>query len=406
MKKIGIIGCGLRSNCYMIHLKEGLGKEWRVEGVADPNPDARAYYTANYGIKDQVIREFSTGSELIEQIGDKLDAVIIASPNSKHLESVVPAINNNYSILLEKPVATTAEGCKIMWETYKKGGRPPLLVGFVLRYTGFYRKAKELIESGEIGDILSIEANEMMGVPLTALFMRSWRRNSAIAGSIILEKCCHDMDLLNWFADSIPARVSSFGSLTRFTPQPEAAANCRDCKIKERCRYNAETIVPYSIGTLCQDTISKNDICVFNGQKSIIDHQVVNIEYENGVLATFSLCADQPGTNRSIKINGTNRQIVGDIDGNNMQVVHTEKYDDFNSYTKNIPIIHDNSGHCGGDSIISGQFKSMLRADKTAANIVGLKEGIEACLVCFAAEESRLIGKIVEIKKLRNKIFG
>ena len=100
-------------------------------------------------------------------------------------------------ILLEKPVATTTRDCAAMWEAYLRHGRPPLAVGFVLRYTAFYGKVRELLDQGAVGKVLTIHATELLEPATTAVFMRGWRRKHDLSGPLILEKCCHDMDLLN-----------------------------------------------------------------------------------------------------------------------------------------------------------------------------------------------------------------
>ena len=381
MKRLAIIGCGARSNCYMRQLRDGLGNEWKVVALADPRTEAVEAFRKNFA--DDDTKAFACAPELLTAMDGDLDAAIIASPNSLHLESLLPAMAMKLTILLEKPVAVTTDHCAAMWKSYVATGRPPVAVGFVLRYTTFYRKVKDLIDDGAVGQVLSIEAGEFLGPPLTSMFMRGWRRLERLAGPFILEKCCHDMDLLNWFVGSRVSKISSFAGRTRFLPKPEAAMQCRNCSLTDSCRY-----------AICERTRDDDDLCVYNSDKDIPDHQVVNIEYENGVLAAFTACMDQPRSTRTLRVNGTCGRIEGDIGADELRLyVHAAKGSDRPSEER-FELVHDDTGHHGGDSVIADQFKSMLRgeADKPLA---GLQEGVDACLVALAAERSRQESRIV-----------
>lgn len=407
MKKLAVIGCGLRSDCYLNELRDELGRDVQLVALADPSPVALDVYKINY--KVQSARTFASGPELLKAMGQELDAVIIGSPNALHLESLLPALKQKLIVMLEKPVATSVEDCASMWKAYQDAGQTPLAVGFVLRYTVFYRKVKGLLDSGKIGQMLSIEATEMLGAPLTANYTRGWRRKEDLSGPFILEKCSHDMDLLNWFVGVPVSKVSSFATRTRFVPNPNAAMHCGECQLAETCRYSIKKIEPYLMNVARRDEIQRlihadNDLCVFNSDKDIPDHQVINLEYENGVLATFTACMDQPRTTRTIKINGMLGQIVGEISKDELRVDSHLTNGSEQCTSERFKIDCDNSGHHGGDSILSNQFKAMLN-NKPIPPLAGLKEGIEACLVAFAAEQSRHEGKIIDMKNLYRTVF-
>jgi len=407
-KSLAVIGCGLRADTYLSQLRSELDNGWRVAGLADPNPLALEIYRKQYGNSETLT--FKNGPELMARLGGTLNAVIIASPNQLHLESVVPALQHKLITLLEKPVAITLTDCRTMWQSYANAGKPPLTIGFGLRYTPFYRKVKELVDNGTVGQVLTIEATEMMGVPLTSVFTRGWRRDVNLSGPVILEKCCHDMDMLTWIAGSAPVQISSFAALTRFLPNPHAAMHCRDCKLEPECRYSSLKIAPYwasqdpSNPTVPLLPQKEDDLCVFNSEKSVTDHQLVNIQYGNGVLASFTVCMDQPRTTRTIKVNGTLAQIAGDLERDELTVSRVNVNNFKRETTEVIPIKHDGSGHGGGDGVMTAQFKSMLRGDCTGS-AAGMREGIEACLVALAAELSVSEGRIVSYQELAGKVF-
>ena len=410
MIRLGIIGCGLRADRYMCQLASGLGKEWRVDALADPSPTALEIYLKHYCNGNA--RTFASGPELLKATGDELDAVIIAPPGALHAESVIPAIEQNLTILLEKPVATSIADCISIWQAYVAKGRPALAVGFVLRYTAFYRTVKEIIESGRIGRVLAIQAAELLGPMISQCYSRGWRRFDRLAGSFILEKCCHDMDILGWLADSAASKVSSFAARTRFVPDPEAPVNCADCESKDTCRYDADRIREAvqdggdsewrnRVGPLLPPD---NDLCVFNSDKDVPDHQVINIEYENGVLATFAAIMDQARTNRTIRVHGTAGELVGDIGKDELHVNQWVHDESVGHVSEQITLDHDGSGHHGGDSVIGEQFKAMLRG-QTMPPAAGLQEGIEGCLLAFAAETSRHEERVVAVSEMRDHVM-
>lgn len=404
MKKLAVIGCGLRSDCYLSEMQAFLGKEWVLAALADPNPVAIEVYQKNFGSPS--VEVFADGPSLLEAMKGKIDGVIIGSPNVEHLASLLPALEQGLTILLEKPVATTLEDCVKMWHGYREAGEPPLAVGFVLRYTPFYKKIKEFIASGKLGQVLSIQATELLGPALSANYMRGWRRFTRASGPLILEKCSHDFDILNWLTDSRAVRVSSFGSRTRFVPNPEASMHCKDCALENECRYAAGRIAPYlmnwgrakALGPLIA---VDNDLCVFNSEKDIWDHQVANIEYANGILASFTVCMDAPKTTRTILVNGTQAQLFGDISEDSLEIRHHVDGRSEKASVEMVPIKHDGSAHHGGDSVISTHFRSML-ANGEIKPLAGLREGIEAAMLALAAERAARTSTVVE----GEQIFG
>ena len=410
MKRLAVIGCGLRGDSYMAKLRPDLGREFQLVALADPSPVARKVYLEHYG--DPSVKTFSSGPELLAAMGAGLDAAIVASPNHFHRESAVPAMARGLTLLLEKPVATTVADLATIWKAYRSSGEPPVAIGFVLRYTPFYRKVKELIDGGAVGQVLAIEASELLGNTISALFMREWRRFEAQAGPFILEKCCHDLDLLNWFAGAPPVRVTSIASRTRFVPNPLAALHCKDCRFIDTCRYSTRRIVPYTIDAM--DTSRAylkpllpwgNDLCVFNSEKDIPDHQAVALEYANGVIANFTACMDQPRTTRTIRVYGTEAELSGDIGKDELVLTRHPQKTLVDWTSEKIAIQHDGSGHHGGDSVITNQFKAMMHGDRTPP-AAGLREGVAAGVVALAAEQARHEKREVDVAALYHSVFA
>lgn len=412
MKKIAVVGCGNRSDAYMHSLASGKNKEWMLLGLADPNSAAIETYQKFYGSDATLV--FSSGPEMLEKLGRELDGIIIGSPNLFHKESLLPSMENNLAILLEKPVAISIQDCREMWKAYLNNGCPNVAVGFVLRYTSFYKKIMSIIDSGILGQVLSITATESIVPAITSLFLRNWRSDINISGPFIVEKCCHDFDILNMISKSRARKVTSFAAKSRFLPNKDMSVQCRECKNSETCRYNIKRINKMLVNCSPNIEIGKvqmkeNDLCVFNNEKDIPDHQIVNIEYENGVLATFNVILDQPTPTRTISIFGTLGQVMGNIEEDDITIyLHGTQHEENSFYSKpfqeKIIINHDQSGHHGGDSIITNCFKEMLSGTGEKP-LVGLKEGIDACLVALAAEKSRNEGIVVNMNELFKSVY-
>jgi hypothetical protein len=182
--------------------------------------------------------------------------------------------------------------------------------------------------------------------------------------------------------------------------------HCKDCALESECRYAAGRIAPYLMNWGRANALGPliavdNDLCVFNSEKDIWDHQVANIEYANGILASFTVCMDAPKTTRTIFVNGTQAQLFGDISEDRLEIRHHVDGRSETASVEMVPIKHDGSAHHGGDSVISTHFRSML-ANGEIKPLAGLREGIEAAMLALAAERAARTSTVVE----GEQIFG
>jgi predicted dehydrogenase len=334
--------------------------------------------------------------------------VIIATPNHLHREPAVAAMRKGCRILLEKPVASSMEDLKAMWSESRISSSP-VIVGFVLRYAPFYKKLYELVTNSSIGRILVISAEELMSDRLSSLFARgNWRNNAALSGGLMLEKCCHDIDILNWFSDSKAVRLSSLAKRTFLLPRDGAASHCKNCKFRGNCRFDRSRIMesfksedPSEIFDLWA-TSETDDSCIYDNDSGYPDHQTINIEYGNGVLCHFTVAQAQPTNTRTMRILGTEGQIYADFFRNQITVF---KHAGPNDQTIEVfEIHHDGSGHGGSDSVITEDFLSLLNGSDLPER-PGLKEGIESAMICFAADTAAKDNTVISIENLRKEIF-
>jgi len=400
--RLGLIGCGLRGVWYLYNLRQSK-LDVTLAAVADI--DQKYCEIANKLFAKNEAASFKNGEDLIN--GTDLDGVIIASPNDVHRGPMVLATKKHLKILLEKPIATEVEEFAAMWQAYKKHDGQ-IVVGFVLRYAPFYSKLQEVVRSGEIGDILAINAEELMSDELSMAFNRGdWRPNSERSGGLLLEKCCHDMDIINWLADSKANSVFSNAERTFLKPKHGVGSVCSKCGIEKTCRFsNAHVIRPFETEwpSELHEMFSKfsDETCAYRNH-NYPDHQAVTIKYENGVLCNFMVAQAQPATRRIIHIVGSEGRIYGVLNDNYFTLFKRTGAD--NEVRHVIEVHPDNSGHGGGDSVLTNDFFKMLQGNPNLDR-PGLKEGIESALMCIAAEQSVQTGQQILLTEMQQQVFG
>jgi predicted dehydrogenase len=343
--KIAIIGCGARSIAYAKNLTAS--EEIELVACADPDIEHLRTMLSYTSVKEEDIRIYKDWKDLCENEKD-LDGAAVITPNYLHHLPAAEIIKRHIPLALEKPLTNTMKDSEFLLEVVKEH-RPQLLMGFVLRSTPFYQKIREILDSGKIGSVISIQADELVTPGVSSVISRSpWRRHSALSGGTMMEKCSHDMDLINWFAGGRPIAVNSFGGSLLFRPNPNLPKKCEDCKLKDDCLYFREPPFSQAAGDATlqktlDDSMSK---CIFNIDKDVSDNQVVSILYSNGVIANFTLAFNCRGqrAGRNIHIIGTCGRVWGNIDENQIGVCNTAT-----GVSEIIDIPVTETGHNGGD---------------------------------------------------------
>ena len=411
MKRITMVIAGLGGRGHDIYGNYAMEHPDEVEiaAVADPRPERLELAQREWNIPAE--RCFATAEELFAQ-PQLADAAVIATQDRQHVVHAEAALKGGYHLLLEKPVAVDIEGCLEVLRLARRYQRH-VVVCHVLRYTPFYNAIKRIIEDGRIGEVVTIQAMEQVGYWHQAhSYVRgNWRRADE-SSPMILAKCCHDMDILLWMTDSHCTKVSSFGSLGHFRVEsaPEGAPEfCLDgCPLAESCPYDAERIYLRDKGVhvpVIRKVVSLENTddsvrealrsgpygrCVYHCDNDVVDHQVVNLEFENGVTASFTMCAFTWEGSRTVKIMGALGQITGDVEENEIQVVS------FATGNKTVYRLNtDAAGHSGGDAGFMRDVVRQMQTDGAYAGRTNIAQSIESHLIALAAEESRVTGKTI-----------
>ena len=406
--KIGLIGYGNRGRLYVSFIKDCLDK---VELVAlcDLRVDELKESTKNLNIKHY----FSNTDDFYNANLD-LDLVLICSMDQYHFEHTKLALMHNYNVLLEKPISNKYEEV-VELNNLAKERNLKVIVTYVLRYTMFYRKIKEIINSGRIGKIININTTENVSYWHQAhSYTRGNWRNSNDTGPMILTKCSHDMDLLYWLMGKNVSKISSFGSLSYLTTEnaPENSTDyCTTCPCKDTCAFNCyrfylnnkEWLRPMVGDDLSDEKINKflensqYSRCVFKCDNNVVDHQVVNIQFDDKTTASHTMNAYTRWCYRDIKVMGSK----GCIEGN----FEEKKFNVYDFVTNDVEVVDitnftdDFVGHGGGDRIMFYELIDYIVNDVKTVSLTTLQESVISHEMAFASENSRVDdGKVIDIK--------
>ena len=366
-------------------------------------------------------RCFTDTAELFA-LGKIADAAIIATMDRDHYGHVMAALDCGYDILLEKPISPSAKECLAIEKKANDLGRK-ITVCHVLRYTNFFGALKDIIDSGELGKVVAIKHSENIGnFHMAHSFVRGNWRNDTESSPIIMQKSCHDLDILLWITGSHCTKVAAFGGLSYFREENAPAgstARCLDCPVAENCRFDARKAYLPVLGQWPADVACLDQTegalmealrtgpygrCVYRCDNNVCDHMSVIMEFENGVTATFSLTAQTSACHRSIHIMCEDGEIEAD-DGRSQILVRRHIANQAESFTERVLNIRTNaSGHGGGDAGIMEDFTASLSAHNPDSRS-SISRSVESHLMACAIEQSRLSGKVVDMESFRASLI-
>lgn len=410
-----LIGAGLRGGYVYSQYALDYPNEFKIVAVAEPDPDRRAIFSKKHNIPKEF--QFKSYKDLLKK--DKIaDCAMVCTQDQMHFEPVITALKKGYHVLCEKPMSPYKDEIIKMGKVAKEYDRI-LSICHVLRYSPFFSKIKALLVENKIGRLMTIQHIEEVGYWHHAhSFVRGNWRNSEESSPMILQKCCHDMDILLWLADSSCKKISSFGNLSYFSKEnaPDGAPPyCMDgCAHYDECPFYAprfylehsKAIEDGLIYAVTDYTDSEHIIgalkkgpygrCVFHSDNTVVDHQTVEIEFCNQVTASFLMTAFTNKCARRIRLMGTKGEIKGDMEAGIIEVT------EFINGTNEIIKLHTpTKGHSGSDMNMMKDFVRIIgegRKGKTNADI-----SVESHLMALAAEEARLNDVVVDFKQYINR---
>ncbi|MGL4736908.1 MAG: Gfo/Idh/MocA family protein [Cellulosilyticaceae bacterium] len=387
--------------------------EIKIVGVAEPLEDRRKKVQLEHNIPDEYC--VSSWEELLDK-PNFADVAFICTPDKLHFEPAMKALDQGYHLLLEKPIAPTAEEC-IQIRDKAKEKNLHAVVCHVLRYTNLFRTLKEIVDTGRIGKLISMtHCENVYHIHHSHSYVRGNWNKLADSAPMILAKSCHDMDLIQWLCGEECREVSSFGSLTYFCPDnapDDAPAYCMDgCPHLHTCTYSAPRIYAKEKlwgtdyfsprPTTTEETLeylktSPYGKCVFRAGNDVVDHQVVNLSYQSGLTVSFTMCAFTQDSSRTMRIMGTHGELRI-LFGN----THVIEVYDFRTGRKDVIHTSQNaSGHGGGDHNLLSDFIRFMATGEASPSITPIDVSVESHLLAFAAEHSRVTHQTVDMSTYR-----
>lgn len=371
---IGVVGSG-GMGMNVVSQVLGVDKRLRMRAVYDI--DDRAVQNAlKRGHADAKV--CSSLQELLKD--PDIDWVMIATWNADHANSAVAALDAGKNVFCQKPLATTLEDCLRMRDAWETSGKL-FQLGFNLRYSPHYLRIRELVASNSIGSLISMEFNETLEFNHGGFIMGDWRRLKKNSGPHILEKCCHDIDLVNWIVNSPALRVASFGGLDFYKPENAS---------------RVDEIGPNPDGKPAYQSWFEHPVNPFTSNKDIIDNQVVIIEYANGVRATFHMNNNAGLAERRMYLCGTHGTLRADVLSSAIELKKvgwdTKRED------------HATSGkgtHGGGDDVLARELADTM-INGTSPR-VGVEEGIRSAVTCLAIDDAMESGTVVNVRPYWDK---
>ena len=419
-----IVGAGNRALTYASYALEH-PDALKIVGVAEPVEWRRKKTAEIYSLSPEAC--FTSAAELAER-GRIADVIINGTMDREHVPTSLPLLQAGYDLLLEKPFATNEEEVWQLASTARHYGNK-VAICHVLRYTPFYVAIRRLLAQQTIGEVLNIQTTEHISYHHMAVaFIRGkWSNRELSGSSLLIAKCCHDLDLLAWMKSGIaPRAVSSFGSLMYFRPEraPQGAGTrCLvDCAIEPECLYSARKhyidhpqrwryYVWQELEHIQEPTLEQKikslkngnpyGRCVWKCDNDVVDHQSVIVEFEDGSTATHNMIGGAARPSRSIHILGTRGEIQGVFEESKFVVRHIDPRPG-HEYSEEVVDLNVSGdmhgafgGHGGGDLRLVEDFMRLVRGEAPSLSTTTLEDSINGHLIGFCAdramEEKRVV---------------
>jgi predicted dehydrogenase len=399
-------GAGSRGNVYGNYSVQ-YPEQLDIVGVAEPIAIRNERYTKKHAIKDE--NRFNTWEDIFKR-PKFADAIIITTPDNLHYGPCMKALEMGYDVLLEKPISPSEKECRDILSLAKKTGRI-VAVCHVLRYAPYFVKLKEIMQSGVLGEIVSIQHMEPIEhIHMSHSYVRGNWHNSKETTPIILAKSCHDLDILRWMVGKPSSHIQAFGSLQWFTQKnaPEGSTDrCTDgCKVEASCPYSALNLyyrkrqynyvfdlpeekdkqAAYVLEQLKSTNYGR---CVYRMDNDQPDHYTTNILFEGGLTAAFSMEAFTSYAGRRTRVMGSLGDVVGDMTSFTMTDFLTGKKTEWKQ---------ESDGHGGGDWRLVADWINAISKKDASLLTSTIDASIESHVMGFMAEESRKNKKVMAVK--------
>lgn len=416
-----ILGAGHRSMAYAKYAKEH-PEQIRIVGVAELNEFRRNTVRDMFNIPESNVFE---SAEALSNAPKFADAVINGTMDEQHVKTAVPLLKKGYNMLLEKPFAVNDDELNYLMDVVNENNSK-VMICHVLRYNKVYLTVKNLILQGEIGDVLNIQTVENVSYHhLSTSYVRGkWGNSKKCHTSMLLAKCCHDIDIMAWLmGNDKPVCVSSMGSRFQFreenAPQGAGTRCLEDCPHVDSCRYSAKRIylehpnnwevyVWSNIEHIKNPTYDdyKNSLmasdygkCIYKCGNDVVDHQSVLVNFESGATGSHILTGGSAESLRTLRVTGTKGEIYAELENKfvilkKINPTPTTYFDETKIDLSATP----DEGHGGADQGLMSDFVKFVKGDNPSVSCTSIHNSVMGHKIIFSADKSRENGgSLVEL---------
>ncbi|MBD7908235.1 Gfo/Idh/MocA family protein [Sporosarcina gallistercoris] len=377
--RIGVIGAGLRGGLALYwHKPEG---ESEIVALADLDEERQQKFQERLGSPIFLTKDYK---ELL--VREDIDAIAVLSPDYLHEEHVIAALEAGKHVYSEKPLAITVEGCDRIIEVWKKSGKH-LMVGFNMRYMSMYQTMKGIIDSGAIGELKTVWVRHFVGFG-GYFYYHDWHANSDNTTSLLLQKGSHDLDVIHWITGKYTKKVSAIGGLDYFGGDMPNDLTCPECSLKDTC----PEYVPHTFTE-----------CAFRKEVDVEDNNMLIMELEGGVKASYLQCHFTPDYERNYTFIGTKGRIEND-DVNGKVYLKTRKTNTWNEFSDvTYDMKPEEGSHGGADPKIAQDFVELVLRGKEPLTSP-FAGRMSVAVGCAATESIRTGGGVVEVSQTSSLI--
>jgi predicted dehydrogenase len=418
-----IVGTGSRSRMYQSAIEKDYREHCELVGLCDNNAGrlelARqrsadsggtpppGYAAADF---DRMIRE------------TKPQVVIVTTVDSTHADYIVRSLHAGCDVITEKPMTTTAKMCQQILDARKRSGRK-VIVAFNYRYTPPRTQVKEMLMSGAIGDVLSVDFTWLLNTHHGADYFRRWHSQKKFSGGLMVHKSTHHFDLVNWWLSATPVSVLASGKREFYTPKMAKRfglkshhQRCRTCPEKEACSFFLDLAADRSLKALYLDQEHHDgyyrDQCVWRPEIDIEDTMNVIVNYDTGATLSYSLNAFNSWEGYHVAFNGTLGRIEHSIveqiyvsgadmeQGASARNGVTTRLIPLRGEAQNIEPWRGEGGHGGGDKLMLDALFLPVPPDDKYIRASDEQGGAYSILIGIAANQCFKTGQPVKIADL------
>ncbi|RYG45588.1 Gfo/Idh/MocA family oxidoreductase, partial [bacterium] len=402
-----ILGAGGRGGMFSSWLRDHVGPG-SVVAVAEPDPVRRARVAEEHGIPESGL--YTDWRELLAQ-PRLADVLLNTTMDRDHRDSSVAAMRKGYHMLLEKPMSTSLDECEEIDRVRRETGRI-VSVCHSLRYHAVYTEVRRLLRAGVIGEIVSLDQLEgVEHIHQSHSFVRGNWGNEGRSTFMLLAKSCHDLDIIADLIDLPCERVNSYGDLKWFKSEnaPVGAPKfcVEGCPVEAKCPYYAPKVYGAEngwahhaglVGLTRPELMKRLETspfgrCVFQTDNDVVDHQVVAMEFQGGVTATFTMTAFTPVCDRVLRIHGTKGYLEARVGQNSVD--YWEFWE--NNRRTHIDVPEASGTHGGADDQVMRALIDAVRLQDPSSVLTTTMDSLRTHAIAFAAERSRRTCRPVEL---------